>query len=74
MRKSGLKITRRKLVYYNKNRELTCVNCEKSLKSTWIVSQRHKKHRCVDCAVKVHILDDYPEFIDVEELNDEGGE
>jgi DNA-directed RNA polymerase subunit RPC12/RpoP len=68
MKKSGLKITRRKLVYYNKSRDLKCVTCGKDLKDSWIVSQRHKKHRCVNCAVKVHILDDYPEFIDVKEV------
>jgi len=66
-----MKITRRKLVYFNKNRDLYCVNCSSSLKMTWIVSQRHKKHRCIGCAVKVHILDEYPDFISVEEKKDE---
>jgi len=48
-------ITRRKIIYFNKTRQIRCINCEDSLKESWVVSSP-RKNRCVVCAKKKNVL------------------
>ncbi len=50
-------ITRRKIIYFNKTRQIRCINCQDSLKESWVVSSP-RKNRCVVCAKKKNVLTD----------------
>ena len=51
------KITRRKVVYWNKTRELNCSECDGDLVNTWVISSPSSKNRCRECAENHNILD-----------------
>lgn len=51
------KITRRKVVYWNKTRQLECSECGDNLVNTWVISSPSSKNRCRNCADKKGLLD-----------------
>ena len=58
-----LRLTRRKVLYFYKTRNLKCINCGVDLKDMYVVSAPSRKNRCFECAMSHHVISesDFPD-------------
>ena len=56
--KPSFKLSNRKLVFFNHTKDIDCRECGTDLIDELIVSRPKGKYICVNCAIKLHIVDD----------------
>ncbi len=55
------RFTNFKKIYYNHTRDINCFNCNSDLKESYVVSANRHRIRCLDCAKRLHIIDEIPQ-------------
>ena len=60
------RITNHRKIFFNYTRDITCFSCQRDLHDSYTVSGNRGRNRCVQCAVKYHIIDEVPKEIEDE--------
>ena len=60
---ASYRITNHKKIFFNGTKEVTCFNCEKNLLNEYILSAPNGKYRCLECSVKIGLIDKVPSSI-----------
>ena len=54
-------ITGRKKIYFNRSKYIDCFHCGIDLHDKYILSAPKQRYRCLDCAVKINMIEEIPE-------------
>lgn len=63
MRKPKVKLSNRKIIFYNTIRDIGCICCFKGLTESWVLSAPKERYRCLDCALHYNIILKIPDEI-----------
>ena len=68
-----LRYNNHKKIFFNYTRDISCASCNKDLHDSYVISANRGKTRCLECAVKYHIIDKIPSEIsdEIEEMENE---
>lgn len=56
----SIPLTGRKKIYFNNSRFIDCIGCGIDLVEKYVMSSPKQRYRCLDCAVKVHMIEEIP--------------
>lgn len=65
MKRPKLRLSNRKVLFYNTSREIFCVNCDDDLQESYVLSAPNSRYRCIRCAKNLNILLVIPNFVKV---------
>ena len=63
MKRQKLRLSNRKVLFFNTSREIFCVNCDLDLQESYVLSAPNSRYRCIECAKNLNILLDVPDFV-----------
>ena len=63
MSKPMVKISRRKKIYFNNTKDCECLGCGMVLKQKYVLSSPNGRYRCLECAIKYHLIPYIPTVI-----------
>ena len=58
VRPKSIKLTGRKIIYYNELRIINCKTCGTDLRHNWVLSLRNRHYKCIPCGKQCSILSD----------------
>ena len=70
MRRPKVKLSNRKIIFYNTSRDIYCLCCYQDLVESWVLSAPKERYRCLPCALRHNILLDIPKVI-VDDMSEE---
>ena len=57
---SSYRITNHKKIFFNSTKDIDCFNCKNSLMEKYILSAPNGKYRCLECAIRIGLIDKIP--------------
>lgn len=66
MKKPKIRLSNRKVIFFNTTRDVYCNCCHDYLVESYVVSAPKGKYRCVTCALKYNIILSVPPEIEME--------
>ena len=61
---ASYRITNHKKIFFNASKDVECFNCKMNLLNEYILSAPNGKYRCLECAIKIGLIDKVPPNID----------
>lgn len=61
--KPMVKFSRRKKMYFNNTKDCECLACNVPLKHKYLLSSPNGRYRCLECALKYHLIPYIPTVI-----------
>ena len=64
MKRISVKISNRMTIFYSNSRDMFCMVCEKNISNQYVLSSPHNRYRCLECAIRLHIIEKIPKEIE----------
>lgn len=73
MKRPKVKLSNRKVIFYNTTRDAWCICCHADLKESYLLSAPNNRYRCLGCALHHNIITEIPHDIQIA-ITEEGME